>query len=88
MKINACPVCGWKSLKGTPYESVNELRQSFEICDCCGCEYGHDDNEASYREWVSNGCKWFNEKAKPKAWVLENQLQFQLRPWPPTKNEI
>ena len=83
MKIEYCPVCGWGPFEEA-YESAQELRWSYDICDCCGCEYGYDDNEAHYEEWVSECCKWFESKLKPKDWSLESQAQHQVRPWPPS----
>ena len=83
MKIEFCPLCGWGPFKNT-YESAQELRGSYDICECCGCEYGHDDDEDYYKEWVSKGCEWFEPELKPNDWSLENQKKHQVRPWPPT----
>ena len=86
MKIEYCPVCGWGPFV-VPYESVEDLRSSFDICDCCGCEYGYDDNQAFYENWLSEGCTWFEPKAKPEGWLLDSQIKYQVRPWPPQSNE-
>ncbi|CCE22764.1 conserved protein of unknown function [Methylotuvimicrobium alcaliphilum 20Z] len=82
MKIEYCPLCGWGPLE-KPYESMEELWFSYDICDCCGCEYGLDDNEPYYEKWVSEGCRWLYPEAKPTGWRLQDQLQHQIRPWPP-----
>jgi hypothetical protein len=82
--IEYCPVCGYGPFE-QPYISANEIRQSYDICDCCGCEYGNDDNEAHYDEWIAKGCPWFNSCAKPKNWSVEKQQLYIVRPWPPNK---
>jgi hypothetical protein len=52
---------------------------SWNICSCCGCEFGYEDRQESsmlaYRErWLSSGATWFEPKCKPAAWSLEAQL--------------
>ena len=82
MEINNCPVCGYGPFN-EPYTSAQELRYSYDICDCCGCEYGNDDTEQHYDNWIKNGCSWFNSKQKPSNWSLQNQTNNIIRPWPP-----
>ena len=79
--IDYCPVCGYGPNLG--YPSTEELRRSYEICDCCGCEFGYDDNVEHYDRWVLKGSPWFNSKARPLNWSLEEQLARTIRPWPP-----
>lgn len=81
MVINHCPVCGFKT--DEKYPSIADIRLSYDICDCCGCEFGYDDNATYYDDWVKNGCEWFSPKSKPKDWCLEDQIHNQIRPWPP-----
>ena len=73
-----CPVCGSAELTTKPYEhwpveDVEALtppyedvlgRPSYEVCPCCGFEFGNDDNPgtavaqsfAQYRaEWIAEG---------------------------------
>jgi len=83
MQINHCPICGFKS--DEIYASVYELCCSYDICDCCGCEYGYDDDLAYYNDWIKSGSVWFNPKSKPSGWSLEVQIKNQIRPWPPSK---
>lgn len=57
-----CRVCGlylgyqpWGEDGKTP---------SYEICPCCGVEFGYEDDSKSsiqaYREqWIRNDCQWF-----------------------------
>ncbi|MFC1645955.1 hypothetical protein ACFL2Y_02120 [Candidatus Omnitrophota bacterium] len=77
-----CHVCGFDGLKEPPYNKANE--PSYEICPCCGFEFGFDSQQSknkeedykSYRdEWFKNGAKWFILQAKPKDWQLYKQLE-------------
>jgi hypothetical protein len=81
-EIAYCPLCGFGPHQDA-YASAKELRASFDICECCGCEYGYDDNIEHYRRWQEGGYKWFKQAARPKGWTIESQLRHQLRPWPP-----
>ena len=73
-----CPVCGFDGLEEPAYDDMGE--PSFEICACCGFEFGFDDGSEhktfeQYRaEWIKNGAKWENPKAKPEHWDLDIQL--------------
>jgi hypothetical protein len=58
---------------------------SFQICACCGFEYGYDDDAgasgrarsfAAYlEEFLARGCKWFSPRERPEGWSLEAQLR-------------
>jgi len=80
--IRHCPLCGWGP-RECAYATVAQLRLSYDICECCGCEYGLDDDEGYYSEWVAEGMKWFDEAYRPEGWKIGNQLEHQVRPWPP-----
>lgn len=80
--INHCPVCGFGPFPEA-YALTAEIRQSFDICSCCGCEYGYDDDERHFTQWVAAGCKWFVPKARPQDWTLDAQVHNRVRPWPP-----
>ena len=73
-----CPVCGYPDLNEPPYLDNNP---SYEICNCCGFEFGYDDgseghNYISYRaEWIAGGAKWFIPKSCPSNWSLTEQLK-------------
>ena len=81
-EISHCPVCGFGPYS-PPYSSADELRHSFDICPCCGCEYGYDDNEEHFDRWESTGCAWFTQSERPPDWNLSSQLMNIRRPWPP-----
>ena len=50
-----CPVCFFDSMTDPP--------QDYNICECCGTEFGSDDEERSHgelrTEWIALGAKWF-----------------------------
>jgi hypothetical protein len=53
---------------------------SFEICHCCGYQFGYDDGSegighSEYRSnWLTSGAKWFRANRKPAEWDIEVQL--------------
>jgi len=73
---HVCPVCGFNELK-EPVFGVNQ-EPSFEICPCCGFEFGFDDRD-SYddfrRSWIEAGAEWFVLELKPKNWDYNKQLK-------------
>ena len=95
----SCPVCGWDQLETRPYKNMPDQVHpvtvtppyekvwggaSYEVCDCCGFEFGNDDDASmstpstfeGYREeWLQEGALWFNPINKPVHWNLA--LQFQ-----------
>jgi hypothetical protein len=81
-QINHCPVCGYGPLAES-YSSTQELRWSYDICPCCGCEYGYDDHEQHFLGWQNRGCPWLHPGQMPDNWQLESQLPNIIRPWPP-----
>ena len=50
-----CPVCF--------YGGMTEPPQDYNICECCGTEFGYDDEFRSHdelrTEWIALGAKWF-----------------------------
>lgn len=73
-----CPVCGFNQLEEVPYDK--DGNPSYEICSCCGFEFGFDDGSEGYSienyrtKWIRDGCNWFNLESKPKNWDLKRQL--------------
>ncbi|HDL41698.1 MAG TPA: hypothetical protein ENG98_01625, partial [Actinobacteria bacterium] len=56
---------------------------SYEVCLCCGFEFGNDDNPRTaegdsferYRwKWVQTGTVWFDPTHRPDDWSLNRQL--------------
>lgn len=66
-----CPVCGYSNLSDKPYDEYG--CPSYEICSCCGTEFGYDDNSTNHlalrEKWISNGMNWWSKSIKPpKDW--------------------
>ncbi len=76
--LYACRVCG--AIQSDPPWGENGEDASFNICDCCGVEFGYEDATLlgikRYRDkWLSNGAKWNNLKYRPDNWSLDEQLR-------------
>ena len=76
--IHNCRVCGLYIMD--PPWGDDGQSPSYEICPCCGVEFGNEDYtlEATrkYRKkWLSQNVKWFESKQKPDDWDLEKQMQ-------------
>ncbi len=77
-----CPVCGLLLDDPTWAEGL----PSFEICPCCGTQYGYDDccggdaaaRPAWYRQarqaWVARGMRWWSSGKPPNRWDAVSQL--------------
>lgn len=74
MKRYTCHVCGFEGLDEEPYLESGTI-PSHNICDCCGCQFGYDDNEEYRKSWVQSGGKWFCPDRKPNDWNLKEQLK-------------
>ncbi len=75
---NVCPVCGFRGLAEPPRDQYGCA--SFEICPCCGTEFGYDDatrSAASLRDsWLAAGGPWRSKSvAPPPGWTPERQLK-------------
>jgi hypothetical protein len=50
-----CPVCGYSLMDAPPL--------NYEICSCCGTEFGNDDEFTTHAElrsrWIHKGSPWF-----------------------------
>ena len=75
-----CPVCNYDGLDQKPYNDRGY--GSYEICLCCGFQFGVDDfpdKEQGIREWrerwIENGCRWtYGQHLKPPNWDPVEQL--------------
>jgi hypothetical protein len=70
-----CPVCGWKGLEAEPIHPYG----TFEICSCCGTEFGLDvvcdEDILEVRvDWLKAGALWFSDFDKPVDWSMERAL--------------
>jgi hypothetical protein len=74
----ACRVCGL--IQGEEPWGENGENPNFDICDCCGTEFGYQDCtkesvKANRKRWLEAGANWSVLKEKPKDWDIEKQLQ-------------
>lgn len=73
-----CTICGLE--QSPPPWGEDGDTPSFEICECCGVQYGYEDCTKDailkFRKlWIKNGAQWSFSKKKPKNWSLEKQLK-------------
>ncbi|MBJ8504312.1 hypothetical protein I6M96_04750 [Acinetobacter seifertii] len=78
MENFACRVCGL--IQGEEPWGENGGNPNFDICDCCGTEFGYQDCtkesvKANRKRWLEGGANWWVLKEKPKDWDIEKQLQ-------------
>ncbi|WP_340113320.1 hypothetical protein [Maribellus mangrovi] len=90
--LKICPVCGWDKLIQPPYNIYNE--PSYEICFCCGFEFGFTDANSGYsfiewrKKWIESSYKFYFPKNHiPEDWgqdmaikQLENVQQVNYCP--------
>ncbi|MGA9668031.1 MAG: hypothetical protein WBQ94_02420 [Terracidiphilus sp.] len=64
-----CPVCYYTGMQDPP--------RDYNICECCGTEFGNDDEALSHEElrarWIESGARWFFRSA-PVGWNPWTQL--------------
>jgi hypothetical protein len=79
-----CPVCGYPEIKSPPYGETGS--PSYEICPCCGTEFGCDDyeteNETLRKKWIQSGAKWWSSSISPPlGWNPYEQLKSAELPY-------
>jgi len=74
-----CPVCGWPELDEPPRGKDGVA--SFEICPCCGFEFGFDDDDQgrsfaqARAQWIAGGMQWWSgSRPAPHGWNATQQL--------------
>ena len=77
-KFHSCPVCGYDRLPRAAYGELGLA--SFQICPCCGVQFGLDDTMSSHdvlrQDWLRNGAPWYSDATlPPEAWNAEEQLR-------------
>jgi hypothetical protein len=64
-----CPVCKYDKMDAPP--------RNYEICSCCGTEFGNDDQLRTHdqlrEEWIRSGAHWFFREP-PVNWNPWRQL--------------
>lgn len=77
MKCYTCLVCGYDKLDETPIDEYGY--KTFEVCSCCGFEFGYHDDDLGYtyrgylEEWIDKGAIWYS-LPKPEDFDLKKQL--------------
>lgn len=66
-----CPVCGY---------SMDDPAQDYNICACCGTEFGYDDSNETHEElrkiWLEDGARWWSDaRNPPDGWDFLQQLR-------------
>ena len=74
--IDNCRVCGYNY--GEPW-GKDGTDPSFEICLCCGVEFGYGDAtlvavKRTRGIWLASGTKWVYPKFKPQDWDVSQQM--------------
>jgi predicted RNA-binding Zn-ribbon protein involved in translation (DUF1610 family) len=68
----ALPPPPWKEeAHGRPPYCRKHGDASYEVCDCCGFEFGNDDEPGTA---APSTFQWFDPKKKKKDWSLADQL--------------
>ena len=57
--------------------------EDWNICQCCGTEFGYDDAGVTYAalrsKWVKQGAKWWGKRlSPPENWSAESQVASKL----------
>jgi hypothetical protein len=76
-----CPVCGFPGLSDPPRTEANG--GSYEICACCGFEFGVTDEDIGYsyeawrKKWIAGGMHWRSGgiEEPPADWDPVEQLK-------------
>lgn len=76
---NFCSICGYPLGDYSPWGDDGKM-PTYDICPCCGVEWGYEDytpeSRKEYRnKWIVAGAKWFDPQKKPANWNLEKQLR-------------
>ena len=69
-----CRVCGFR--QDEAIWGVDGQSATFNICACCGCEFGYEDclpeGVQRHREkWITNGGTWIDPTTRPASWTIE-----------------
>lgn len=72
-----CRVCGL--LQDDPPWGADGRTPSFELCECCGTEFGYEDAtqagvERARARWAASGYVWAEPTSRPVGWDPQDQL--------------
>lgn len=86
---HTCLVCGFPHLTEPPRPKSGG--GSFEICPCCGYQFGVDDDdeqipyEKARADWLHQGMPWKSASPPPRHWDPKSQLNQALQNASPPK---
>jgi hypothetical protein len=85
-EMQRCPLCGYPGLDRPAYDEYG--CSSFDICACCGVQFGYDDSRTPHlelrRRWLARGAPWHYARDPPPAgWSPIEQLKEAGLPVPP-----
>ncbi|CDX15842.1 conserved hypothetical protein [Mesorhizobium sp. ORS 3359] len=75
-----CRVCGLSQFPDLPWGEDGQ-QPSFNICDCCGVEFGYGDDGLQAclrlrRHWIEvEYCHWSSPKDRPADWDMPAQVR-------------
>lgn len=75
---HTCLVCGFPHLTEPPRPKTGG--GSFEICPCCGYQFGVDDDDEQIpydkarADWILQGMPWRGSNPPPRHWDPKDQL--------------
>ncbi len=81
----SCRICGY--FYGYPIWGEDGTTPSYEICPCCGGEFGVDDYQVTvareYRSrWIiEKGGAWSKPGERPKDWDFFAQIKHVAKAW-------
>lgn len=87
-----CRVCGLDQSPDLPW-GENGDHASFNICPCCGVEFGYEDDSLqncllARRNWVEvRRCAWFPPKDRPLDWDMPSQVRGIPLPYQDAEDE-
>lgn len=78
LRLKLCRVCGTEVSDFYPWGEDGQT-PSFEICDCCGTQFGYEDCETEEikkrrANWLAGGARWLRPDKKPSGWTVEKSL--------------
>ena len=106
-ELNYCPCCGYSGLERPAYSRLGSPpwshpgpppygqwygEPSYEVCHCCGFEFGNDDDPGSHAapssferylaDWIARGCNWGRPEKRPEDWNIVIQFESAGLSWP------
>lgn len=76
--LQRCRVCGYEFADFHPWGEDGRLA-SFDICPCCGVEFGLEDETPAttraYRAgWLAKGAPWFDRRTPRDGLAVDERL--------------